>query len=113
AGRHVNQPSPAITDFTAFTAFEESCYCPYCPLQSIPFSPFSLGPLSGRECIPNVNRVITRTGNELGAIGAECDAMDVGRMAAQLRHFLERGQVPEPDGVVGRAGRQARAVGAE
>jgi hypothetical protein len=51
--------------------------------------------------------------DQLRAVGTPGERMDVCHMAARLRHFLERRQVPEADGVVGTASGQARAVGAE
>src|SRR5262249_62128517 len=71
----------------------------------------------------DANREVAGAGDQPRAVGAPIDRVDVGVVAAQLRHLrvgrlLAAGppgdtDVPQADRVVGTAGRQARAVGAE
>src|SRR5262249_29432766 len=71
------------------------------------------GPLLHRQGIPNAHRLVARARHQPGTVRTPGQRVDIGRVAVQLRHFLERRQSTEANSGIGTAGRQARAVGAE
>src|SRR5207247_504209 len=72
-----------------------------------------LGPLLGRQRIPDAHREVAGAGDQPGAVGTPGDGVDVVGVAAQLGNLLAAGDVEQANGVVAAAGGQPRAVRAE
>ena len=63
--------------------------------------------------VPDPHREVAGSRGQPGAVRAEGDGMDIGLVPAQLADLLPAGDVPQADGVVAAAGRQAGAVRTE
>src|SRR5437870_1372653 len=64
-----------------------------------------------RGHVPEPVDVIVAHGSGCGAVGRKAEAADITGVGVDLEQLLAGSRIPEPDGAVGRAAQDARAVG--
>ena len=69
--------------------------------------------LMQRLRVPQSNRTIARSGQELRAVGAEFEMLDVLLVTAENQQLLESLSVPDPDGCIISTGGDSLSVGTE
>ena len=65
------------------------------------------------ECVPELDRPVTRTGNDLPVISAEADRQNIRGVPDEFSGRLASVQVPETEGVIPRSGESELAVGGD